>query len=476
LNINTKKNPVLVGDLLLRNFFRLLQTVKIHQPDNPLLLNCVKDFMETVTHFCAEEDYLTVQIVRERFYLNEEPLILRPNNLNLIQDMLYYFKQRGLPGLRFYPSVREADSGQIVAFAHLINKVETQEEPLAWLLRQLQEANYPWVEIVVEADASLMALASERGQKARQTYSYAMNSIQEVATKMTSQQRAGIGKARRVIQGMVDILTEDTSVLLGMSTLRDYDDYTYTHSVNVAILSMSMGKRIGLSRILMERLGVCGLFHDLGKVEIPHDLINKPGKLNNEEYDQVKEHAINSVRQIVKLNAPRDFKAKALLPPFEHHLKYDLSGYPQTDRKKPVSLFGSILTITDIFDAMTSPRIYRPVALSPDRVLTIMLKGAGTDFDPILLKVFINMMGVYPVGTLLLLDTGEMCLVVETPEDAEVGRPTVVLLTYDGKGEFKKGGVVSLSERNPPSGAFRRNIAKSLSPSAYGIQPVDYLV
>lgn len=105
-----------------------------------------------------------------------------------------------------------------------------------------------------------------------------------------------------------------------------------------------------------------------------------------------------------------------------------------------------------------------------------MLKGAGTDFDPILLKVFINMMGVYPVGTLLLLDTGEMCLVMEKPEDAEPGRPTVVLLTDDGKGAFKKGGVASLSERNSPSGAFRRNIAKSLSPSAYGIQPVDYLV
>ncbi|MFH1148346.1 MAG: HD-GYP domain-containing protein [Pseudomonadota bacterium] len=460
----------------MRNFFRLLQTVKIHQPDNPLLLNCVQDFVEAVTHFFAEEDHLTVQIFRERFYLKEEPLILRPNNLNLAQDMLLYFKQRGLPGLRFYPSVQEADYGQIIAFAHVMNKAETQEEPLAWLLQKLQEEDYSWVEIVVKADSSLMALTSERGQQARQTYSYAMNSIQEVVTKMASQQRAGIGKARRVIQSMVDILTEDTSVLLGMSTLRDYDDYTYTHSVNVAILSMSMGKRIGLSRILMERLGVASLFHDLGKVEIPHDLISKPGKLNNEEYDRVKEHAINSVRQIVKLNAPRDFKAKAILPPFEHHLKYDLSGYPQTDRKKPVSLFGRILTITDIFDAMTSPRIYRPVALSPDQVLTIMLKGSGTDFDPILLKVFINMMGVYPVGTLLLLDTGEMCLVMEKPEDAEPGRPTVVLLTDDGKGAFKKGGVASLSERNSPSGAFRRNIAKSLSPSAYGIQPVDYLV
>ena len=141
-----------------------------------------------------------------------------------------------------------------------------------------------------------------------------------------------------------------------------------------------------------------------------------------------------------------------------------------------MSLFGRILTITDIFDAMTSPRIYRPVALSPDRVLTMMLGGAGMEFDPILLKVFINMLGVCPVGTLLLLDTGGICLVTETPEEAVPGRPLVVLLNPSGKGEFRKGKVVNLSELDPQSEGFRRNIARSLHPSAYGIKPVDFLV
>ncbi|MBU2228491.1 MAG: hypothetical protein KJ936_12665 [Proteobacteria bacterium] len=193
-------------------------------------------------------------------------------------------------------------------------------------------------------------------------------------------------------------------------------------------------------------------------------------RLTSDFPDQVRKDAINA------LIAPRELKAKIILPPFEHHLKYDLSGYPQTDRKKPLSLFGRILTITDIFDAMTSPRIYRPVALSPDRVLTMMLEGAGKDFDPILLKVFINMLGVFPVGTLLLLDTGEMCLVMESPEGAEVGRPRVVILE-DGKGGgFRKGETANLAERDPRSGAFRRNIVKSFHPSEYGIQPVDFLV
>lgn len=475
MNADSKKDRNLQGEIFFRTFFRLLQTVKIHHSDNPLLLDQVKEFVDVVLS-SGEQDSLTLQVSRSQFYLQEEKFACRTQSLTLIQEMLNYFEQRSLPGLRFHPSVREAAPGQIIAFAHLLNQAERREEPLSWLQGQLQEGNYPWVEIVFEADPDLPAQPSDRGERGRWTYSHALTSIQEVAGKLTSQQRAGVHKAKRMVQNMVDLLTEDDSVLLGMSTIRDYDDYTFTHSVNVAILSMCLGKRIGLSRISMERLGICGLFHDIGKVEVPHELIIKPGKLTDEEYDRLKEHSINSVRQIVKLNAARDLKANALLPPFEHHLKYDLSGYPQTDRKKPISLFGRILTITDIFDAMTSARIYRPVAFSPDRVLSMMLEGAGTEFDPLILKIFIQMLGLYPVGTLLLLDTGEMGLVTGAPEDAEVGRPRIVLLKENGKNGFRKGELVNLSETDPQTGAFRRNINRSLHPSALGIQPSDFLV
>lgn len=473
--MDSKKDRMLRGEIFFRNLFRLLQTVKIHQPDNPLMLDCVREFAEGVLSG-GEQDSLILQISRGQFYLQEEKFVCQTQNLTLMQEMLHYFQQRSLPGLRFHPSVREASPGRIIAFAHLLNQAERSPEPLGWLQGQLQDGDYPWVEIVFEVDTEPAAQPSELGQRGRWAYSHALTSVQEVAGKLSSQHRAGVHKAKRMIQNMVDLLIEDDSVLLGMSTIRDYDDYTYTHSVNVAILSMCLGKRIGLSRISLERLGICGLFHDIGKVEVPHELIIKPGKLTDEEYDHLKAHSINSVRQIVKLNASRDLKANVLLPPFEHHLKYDLSGYPQTSRKKPISLFGRILTITDIFDAMTSPRIYRPVAYSPDLVLSMMLKGAGTDFDPLILKVFIQMLGVYPVGTLLLLSTGEMGLVTGASEDTEVGRPRIVLLKEAGNGEFRRGNLVSLSEMDPRTGAFRRNVERSLHPSAFGIQPADFLV
>ncbi|NJL59084.1 MAG: HD-GYP domain-containing protein [Desulfobacteraceae bacterium] len=272
---------------------------------------------------------------------------------------------------------------------------------------------------------------------------------------------------------MVDLMSEDEPLFLALSTIRLHDDYTYRHSLNVAILSMCLGKRIGLSRKSLERLGLCGMLHDLGKVEVPKNILNKAGKLTDEEFEEMKKHALNSVRMIVKVNASPDRKAKLLLPPFEHHLKFDLSGYPQTTRKEPISLFGRIIAIADVYDAVTSPRIYRRFVMTPDQALGMMLKGAGKDFDPILLKVFINMMGAYPVGTLLKLDTGEFGLVAENPGNGRKSRPIVVLLHKNG--HFRKGAIVDMNQKNPQTGKYLRNVVRTFHPADYDIQPAEFL-
>ena len=474
--MDTQQYKILSGDLFLRCFFKLFQIVKIHQPDNPMLVNSVSEFIVAVTRACAEMDKVDLQIYRGRFYFQGERLVYRASMSTFIQDMLNYLKKRGVNGLRFHISIKAVPILQIVDFIELLNNAEHVDKPSEWLLNQLQQKNYSWAEILSEADTHMTVHSPGLAGMARITYSHALTTMKTMAEKIISQKRVGVKKAKRVIQEMVEILVEDDTILLGMSTIRDYDDYTYTHSVNVALLSMCLGKRLGLSRLTLERLGLCGLFHDLGKIEIPIEIINKPEKLSDEEFDQIKMHSINSVRQIIKLNADHFLKARILLPPFEHHLGYDLTGYPQTDRKVPVSLLGKILTVTDNYDAMTSARIYRPVAMSPDRVLQIMIDKSGTHFDPCILKVFINMLGVYPIGTLLLLDTREMCLVKDTPETAEFARPTAILLHYESGGGFRKGKRVNLAERDPESGTFLRNIVKCLHPSDYGIQPSDYLV
>lgn len=160
-----------------------------------------------------------------------------------------------------------------------------------------------------------------------------MKSFRHVVEKLSGHKRVGIQRPKRVIQGQVELLAEDESVLLGLSTIRDYDDYTYTHSINVAMLSMCLGKRIGLPPSVIGQLGLCGLFHDLGKTDLPIDLIQKPAQLTADEFELVKSHSLNSVRQIVKMTADFSLKTKLMLPPFEHHLGLNLAGYPQSERK-----------------------------------------------------------------------------------------------------------------------------------------------
>ncbi|MBU0483505.1 MAG: HD domain-containing protein [Proteobacteria bacterium] len=301
--------------------------------------------------------------------------------------------------------------------------------------------------------------------------------MHEVAQKISLSNRAGIRKAVRVIQDMVEeVMLQDKPVLLAASTLKVYDDYTFTHSVNVAILSMYLGKQIGLSKKSLESLGVCGLFHDLGKILVPPNILNKPGKLNDNEFSKIKWHPFNSVRLITKLRATRERKAKIIMAPFEHHLKYNLTGYPDLGWKKPLTLFGRILAIADVYDALTSARVYRPEGLSPDRALGLMLQGSGTDFDPIALKIFINMLGIYPVGTLLKLDTEEIGLVSDKPSTEALDRPRLIKLVWDERnGGFTKAEEIDLSDCDPKTGAFLRNIEESIHPAHYGIQPAQFL-
>lgn len=464
------------GEIFLRSLYRLTQTVKIHQDNNQLLIDGTQDFVKSMTPWWVEEDYLTIKVSRGRFLLENEKLLYHRKNINMIQEMVRYFEQRHLQGLRFHNPVKDCSFEEILSFVRMLNHAESQSNPRKWLVQRLEEESFLWVEIVQDSQVVSEKQDLARREIVRRTYSYALSSLKDVSEKITSQRRAGTRKLKRITQNMVDLLIEDESVLLGMSTVRDYDDYTYAHSVNVAILSLCLGKRIGLSRVSLTRLGICGLVHDLGKVEIPKEILNKPGKLSAEEFQEMKRHPIRSVSEIIKLSASRELKAKIVLPPFEHHLKYDLSGYPPVKTKKSISLFGKILSIADVFDALTSPRIYRPRAFSPDHALGMMLEGSGKDFDPILLKVFINMLGVYPIGTLLYLDTGEMGLVVGSPDNGDNSRPKVVLLKIDDKGGYKKGKVVNLAEKDSKTGLYKRNTKKSINPSVLGIQAAEFLV
>ena len=454
--------------------YRTIQTLRIHQDNNQLVQICLTRFKQIISKMDTDDD-LTLLIYEGRFYVQGEKVQYQKHLVSLIQALMDFLEKRGLRGLRFFPEVKEVPLEKILAFFRLLIQCIEHKSPALWLSEQVGGIRFPWVSIVQEK--GLRRRQSDPGiqKRARTAYFSSLTSVKQVSQRMSVQGYAGVRKAKRMVQNMVDVAVEDEGILLGLGTIKDYDDYTYTHSVNVAVLSLCLGNRIGLSRISLERLGICGLFHDLGKVEIPRKIVTKPEELNTGEWKVIRSHPLASVRQILKLTASHDLKSEILLAPFEHHMKLDLTGYPQVHFKKEISLFGRILHIADVYDAITSPRVYRRSALSPDKALGYMLKRAGTDFDPILLKVFGTMMGTYPMGTLLELDTGERGLVLDYPLDSGGTLPRIVLLEEESDGEFRRGDVVDLGEKDPETGAYLRNVVTSLNAASSGIQPANFI-
>ena len=463
----------------LHSFYSLTQTARIHSGTHTLVLDGIEKFSQSINK-CMENESLTFKISNDQLYVNDEKLLYNRTTKNLFDNIIRYFDVRGLDGVRLLENVNEASAEEILTFMRLLAMSGQQPEPLAWLKDGLAAENIEWVELIKKTERpqneEYSKSKAERRERAKRDYTYAKAAVEEVAQKIKEGKgEVGVRKTVRVVQDMVTNLIEDDEVYSAISTLRVFDDYTYTHSVNVAMLSMCIGRRINLSRRNLVNLGMCALFHDLGKIEIPNEVLRKKEKLSDRELKLIEEHSLNSSRLMLKLKASPESKARILVPMFEHHLKYDLSGYPHADWKKPLTLFGKIISIADKYDTLTSTRAYRKSLLSPDRALGYMFARAGKDYDPILIKVFINIMGIYPVGTLMKLDTGELALVVSSPSRDFSKRPLVCVLEKEGEGSYKKKEILNLDERNTKTGKYVRGIIETYHPANLGIQPVQHI-
>ncbi len=457
------------GIIFLKVLYHLIQTAKIYDDNNELTRESLAKFKVILDEMTGKED-LKIQIWRGRFYLNGEKLSYRRDTVRIINEMIEYFSGRGLGGLHFFMDSRNISSENLLEFIRLLDVSIKQEDSFNWLGRQIKGQTFSWGAILKAEDDTL-----ERKEKGKKAYLYALDSIKEVADK-ASQGVAGVRKSRRLAQTIVDMVKEDQSLVLGLSTLKVYDDYTYVHSVNVSILATCLGSYIGLSKVALEHLCVCGLFHDLGKVGIPKKVLLKRGELSDEEWNRMRGHPLIGVRQILRMNMTKEMRSKVILGPFEHHLNPDMSGYPKTHFKKHSSLLGKILRIADVYEALTANRAYRSRSFTPDEALRKMWKERGKSFDPVLLKSFIGMMGIYPIGAIVELTDGRKALVLNYPDESQKDRPRVQILMNDDEGGLTPGETVSLSESIIEDGLPRLKIARGLPPSQLGVQAVHFFL
>jgi len=275
-----------------------------------------------------------------------------------------------------------------------------------------------------------------------------------------------VRKAKRLTQHMVDIIQTDESMLLGLASIKNFDAYTFAHCVNVCILSMLIGDRMRLEKADVARLGVAALMHDIGKTYIPSSILNSTGKLTDREWELMKYHTFFGVKELSRVNALRE-AVDSMFVAVQHHVHYNDNGYPQRPGGWKLRLFSRIVTVADYYDAMTAYRIYQKEPITPDQALQFILQNSGNIFDPFVVKVFIHAMGLYPVGTIVELDRGEIGVVTRQAGDVKLlHRPVVEIVSQDGDRAVRE--AIDLSERDP-DGRYFRTIKRALHESQVDI-------
>jgi len=250
---------------------------------------------------------------------------------------------------------------------------------------------------------------------------------------------SSVNSTRKVAESIVFAVLEREEFLADVMEIKSYDNYTYSHSLNVCILSTLIASEMGITRNRLEDLALCALMHDVGKVDIPIEIINKTGPVTDPEFDIIKTHPEKGVERLRKCyNISREILQGIL----GHHEKFDGSGYPFGSQAKHISLFARILSVADVYDALTSQRSYRKAWL-PNEALEYIIAGADSQFDFDIVQVFMHLVCAYPTGMIVTLSDGSHGLVIKNhPEN--VLRPRVRLLADTPLGE--KGCEVDLFE------------------------------
>ena len=188
--------------------------------------------------------------------------------------------------------------------------------------------------------------------------------------------------------------------MVGMTTIRDYDEYTFTHSVNVCIFSVALGKKLGFSKVQLCDLGMTALLHDVGKARVPAEMLNKAGKLDEQEWKIIQAHPWFGALTLFGMRAYEEIPYRSILVAHEHHMKMDLTGYPKVVRPRTLGIFSRIVSVADGFDAATTRRVYQTVPIEPDQVLREMWENPKRGYDRVLVKALINLDRRLPGGHL----------------------------------------------------------------------------
>ena len=275
--------------------------------------------------------------------------------------------------------------------------------------------------------------------------------------------------ATRLVDGLASAVGQNRRAMMALSALYRYDNYTFTHMVNVSVLTMAQARSLGIDGTLLRQFGLAGLMHDIGKIKTPAEILKKPDRLTDGERAVMMKHPVDGAEM---LRRRLELPPLAAVVAFEHHVKVNGTGYPGGVARPELNLATQLVSIADVFDAMRSKRSYQN-AFPTDRILAVLKQNDGSRFDQRLVRRFSQLMGVYPTGNLVRLDTGALAVVLQI-HAPDPSRPTVrVIVGPDGQ-QLATPLDVPLWAEDGPDGPPPR-IVTPVDPAEAGIDPLPYL-
>lgn len=346
-----------------------------------------------------------------------------------VKPMILYLKERGIERIEFLQGLDKEELSKFITF--LVTAKEEIKGHAQELLSSLGVTHI----LVGKIKASAGPVLTEGLHKSLSflsTYEDSLNKITHSVETMLSENELDHLALKITVKNVMENLLGHYQDFLNLATIKRYDVKTFLHILNVSILSMYFASKIGFKKEEILDIGTAALFHDIGKLHISRKIIQKPGKLTDEEFSEIKSHALVGTEILLKY-----VDSLGVLPVvvcFEHHLKYDFSGYPKVSFYQKQHITSSMVSICDVYDALTQRRGYKN-DYPPKIVYEIMLRERGSSFAPDLLDKFFSIMGVWPVGTLVSLNDSRIAVVREENED-EIFAPKVEIIDPADKREI----------------------------------------
>ena len=459
---------------LLNSFFVLYKTARLVEVDNATFQHQLRTFMETLHTVAGERPLVVIKNLGGHYFVNENLIRFEDKGLSGAADVLRQWELLGLGGVRMAADISDKLAARFFKSMADIKPSENNLETAAAKLKQLGLDQVELLSTQQVQDEAPKLTEDERQrfrQLARGVFSQAMANVQEIAAGVRDGQEINAAKTKRVVHSLIDHIVRDEQSLIELTSIRDYDDYTFAHSTNVAVYALTLGVRLGLDRVRLSQLGFAALFHDIGKIKLPQDLIRKPDAFDENDWIQMQRHPLLGAKTILRNMKLDIHTARAARVAFEHHINTDFTGYPTLhyNRRTP-NLFSRIVSVADTFDALTSGRVYIKKKMSADVVMKKMRYQMTAKFDPLLLKVFNDIVGIYPAGSLVLLTTDEIALIL-TNNDDEPLRPYVKIVgNRDGLLDEPLWADLRMAEHDA------RKIVRMVDPERYGLNVRDFIL